>query len=151
MGNFVSPGAMAAAFRRTCLLLMGGLGYWAVAGQPSTLEDDWLALIALYDSTDGENWTFNSNWSGSRAVVPSPEQLDSWYGVTVTNGRVTELRLYHNNLAGPIPPALGNLTELSYLSLEGNPLTGPMPLQISRLLKLEEFRLRGNFLTLHYS
>lgn len=34
---------------------------------------DSLALIALYDSTDGDNWTTKTNWK-------SDSTIDTWYG-----------------------------------------------------------------------
>ena len=46
---------------------------------PVNISDS-LALVALYDSTDGDNWTTNTNW------LTGP--VSSWYGVTVSNGRV---------------------------------------------------------------
>jgi hypothetical protein len=53
------------------------------------------ALIALYDSTDGENWTDNSGWN----VTNTP---CNWYGVTCKKGSVEELELSSNNLKGAI-------------------------------------------------
>ena len=45
---------------------------------------DSLALVALYDQLTGsENWTKNDHW------LTGP--VSSWFGVTVSNGRVTRL------------------------------------------------------------
>ena len=61
------------------------------------------ALEALYQDTDGDNWTNNRNWL-------SNAPLDSWHGVTTDrSGRVVELDLSENELNGTIPPELGNL------------------------------------------
>jgi Leucine-rich repeat (LRR) protein len=49
------------------------------------------ALEALYNATGGENWANNENWL-------SEEPLDDWFGVTVSDGRVTELALDDNQL-----------------------------------------------------
>ena len=38
-----------------------------------------------------------------------------------------DLDLSSNNLSGPVPPELGNLTNLTELELEHNELTGPVP------------------------
>ena len=38
-----------------------------------------------------------------------------------------ELDLFANNLTGPIPPELGNLTMLEFVSLIGNDLSGCIP------------------------
>ena len=56
---------------------------------------DSLALVALYDSTDGHHWSSNSGWK--------TDGLDDWYGVTLKNDRVDEISLSNNNLTGPIP------------------------------------------------
>ena len=47
---------------------------WIVTVEGTNAQDS-LALVALYNSTDGPNWTDNSNWlSGT---------VDSWYGVNL--------------------------------------------------------------------
>ncbi|MCH8838691.1 MAG: hypothetical protein IIA60_13000 [Candidatus Marinimicrobia bacterium] len=57
----------------------------SLPAQAQVLESDSLALVALYDSTDGANWT--NTWDLNTPV-------DTWYGVTVSGGRVTELCLF---------------------------------------------------------
>ena len=79
-------------------------------------------LVALYEATDGPNWNNNTNWL-------SDAPLGEWYGVTTEAGRVTELILSQNQLSGEVPPELGRLTDLEWLSLWGNQLEG----EISRL------------------
>ena len=88
-------------------------------------ERDSLALVELYDNTDGDNWTDNTNWKSA--------PIDTWYGVTVTGGRVTSLVLLNNNLVGSIPPQIENLTSLQYLLLYNNELTGSIPPEIGDL------------------
>ena len=54
------------------------------------------ALIWLYDTLDGENWTNNTGWKTDPVV-------NNWYGVTVAGGHVTELSMLGDNgLAGDI-------------------------------------------------
>ncbi|MFC1547220.1 FG-GAP-like repeat-containing protein, partial [Candidatus Neomarinimicrobiota bacterium] len=77
----------------------------------TALQQDSLALVALYNSTDGANWTDNSGW------LSADTALTDWYGVSVSGGRVTYLNLYQNNLVGPLPPEIGNLTALEGIYL----------------------------------
>ena len=53
---------------------------------PSLSDRD--ALVALYNATNGPNWTNNTNWLSNAPI-------GQWYGVTTNaNGRVTELFLW---------------------------------------------------------
>jgi len=100
---------------------------------------DSLALVALYDSTDGDNWNNNTNWlTGS---------LDSWYGIRVSSGRVSDIFLNGNNLTGVIPAAIGNLTKMQNIDFIANQLTGPIPPEIGNLTNLEDLWLFSNQLT----
>ena len=100
-------------------------------------DPQWDALSALYEGTDGPNWTDKTNWL-------SVEPLGEWYGVTTdADGRVTELNLEDNNLSGTVPPALGNLADLKMLNLASNAsLSGPLPQALTGLT-LESLRLEG--------
>jgi Leucine-rich repeat (LRR) protein len=88
------------------------------------------ALMALYNATDGSNWTNNTNWG-------TAELVSTWYGVTVDQGRVVQLDLNGNNLNGPIPVEIGNLTKLILLKLSTNQLNGNIPAEIGNLTNLE--------------
>ena len=107
----------------------------------SPLQQDSLALIALYNSTDGANWTNNTNW------LSADSALSTWYGITVTNGRVTELVLEENNLVGTIPSEIGNLTNLGGLHLYYNQLTGSIPPEVGNLTNLTFLSFDTNQLT----
>ncbi|CAN0303503.1 unnamed protein product [Ectocarpus sp. 6 AP-2014] len=99
------------------------------------------ALAALYNATDGANWTTSKNW---KTEAP----LSQWHGVNVDyQGRVTKLQLNSNNLKGPIPRELGNLVALQYLSLGNNELSGNIPPELGDLRQLQELRLSDNYLT----
>ena len=102
--------------------------------QPSRAEYD--ALIALYQATNGANWTNNTGW---RNAVPGVVQdVSGWYGVTVdATGRVTRIFLYNNQLSGTIPPQLSNLTALQRLNLGNNKqISGPIPGELGSLTQL---------------
>ena len=99
------------------------------------------ALQALYNSTDGANWTNNDNWL-------SDAPLSDWHGVeTDDEGRVTEIYLIGNNLDGEIPAELGNLTELEGLYLARNELSGSIPSELGDLSNLNTLMLFNNELT----
>ena len=108
-----------------------------------SLEGDWRALIALYAATGGAAWTSSTNWSTSTTATPTADVLDSWHGVTVTDGRVTGLDLGSNNLSGKLPTVLGELAALRVLRLEDNSLMGPLPMSFARLTSLEEFSFQA--------
>ena len=57
------------------------------------------------------------------------------------------LSLGYNNLTGPIPATLGNLANLTSLSLHGNSLQGPVPATLGDLARLTSLSLHGNHLT----
>lgn len=79
------------------------------------------ALIALYNATDGPNWTNNTNWA-------TTEPVDQWHGVrTDEDGGVTALLLAGNGLHGPVPHALTSLSRLQTLELSANVLTSCIP------------------------
>ena len=92
----------------------------ANAAAQGNAETDRAALTTLYHATGGASWTNNTNWL-------SNEPLSEWFGVTTESGRVTHLSLAPNGLSGSLPAALGNLTELEWLSLFDNALSGTDP------------------------
>ena len=109
---------------------------------------DRAALVALYNATDGPNWINNDNW-----LTDAP--LGDWYGVeTDASGRVVRLDLsgtwagrIHHGLSGPIPSELGNLSNLTDLSLWLNDLTGPIPPELGNLTLLQHLDLAINDLS----
>jgi hypothetical protein len=92
------------------------------------------ALTALFNSTDGNNWTNNEYWLDVDAPC-------IWYGVTCEQGQVTRLDLSENQLNGTLPAELDNLINLTYLNLGGNELIGTMPTVFGTLTNLEELEL----------
>ncbi len=114
---------------------------------PQTEKD---ALLALYNSTNGTNWTKKTGWDFStpvtswNAAAPTPT---GWYGITVTGGHVTSIDLYNNKLSGTIPAEIGQLTQLQTLNLAGNQLSGTIPVQIEQLTQLKSLYLSTNQLS----
>ena len=105
------------------------------------IRPDYFVLAALYQSTNGPNWTNSENW-----LSDSP--LGTWQGVsTDSEGRVTELILYSNNLLYSIPPELGQLQNLERLGLDNNGLTGSIPPELGQPQNLRYLNLNSNQLT----
>lgn len=107
--------------------------------QPTVSTSDSLALVAIYNANNGLNWTTKTNWLNG--------PVDSWYGVTVADGRVSEINLSNNALVGQLRNDLGTLTELVNLNLSSNNLFDAVPGSILNLTKLETLNLSGNQLT----
>ena len=63
--------------------------------------EDSLSLVSLFDSAGGVNWDNNTNWLTGN--------VNTWYGITVENNRVTNISLGYNSLLGSIPTSIGNL------------------------------------------
>lgn len=155
----------------------------AVGGNPGNLDwsafcatgagacNNLSALLALYNATDGANWTNKTNWLNS---MDPCDPRAPWYGVLCDgNGNVTqlslssnglngfippeleylaeliELNLFNNQLSGTIPSELGNLTNLITLDLGANQLAGVMPAELGNLANLTFLWLDGNLLGWH--
>ncbi|WP_298541708.1 immunoglobulin domain-containing protein [uncultured Aquimarina sp.] len=106
-------------------------------------ENDRNALVALYNATDGANWT--NTWD----LNDSPT---NWYGV-VTNivfgssgaeRHVDEINLSDNNLTGIIPQELGNLKDLNTLELSNNNISGSIPGELGNAEDLNYLYLQNN-------
>ncbi len=110
------------------------------------------ALIALYNSTDGDNWTDNSGWK-EPPLDPDGFAMRStentWHGITCDAGNthVQSINLNSNQLAGPLPAELGNLENLQDLLLYSNELTGSIPPELGNLANLSDLALYSNQLT----
>ena len=105
------------------------------------------ALVALYNSTDGDNWKNNTGWDTTR-VPQGMGDFTSWYGLSVSSGKqLVGVSLYKNNLTGKIPPELGTLSNLKELRLGGNQLTGELPAELGNLSNLWSLTLNSNQLT----
>ena len=108
---------------------------------PSAYETERAALIAIYNATGGNSWERSDNWC-------SDKPIGQWYGVhTNIKGRVDEIDL-HGNITGQIPPEIGDLTELTRLSISNSLLPdnsdyGPLPTEIGNLKKLKALVLQG--------
>jgi len=107
---------------------------------PACTEQDSLALLALYNTTNGINW--NTTWN-----LNAP--ISTWHGVTMSADgcNVQELNLSNNNLVGTISPEIGNLSALTRLLLHTNNLTGSISPEIANATELHQIWLFSNQLS----
>ncbi|MDC7995406.1 leucine-rich repeat domain-containing protein [Altibacter sp. HG106] len=96
------------------------------------------ALVDLYVATQGDQWV--QSWDLNTPV-------EDWQGVTITDGRVTGIRMFFNNLDGTLPASIGNLDQLMVLELSFNKLHGSLPESLGKLSKLQILAFNGNELT----
>ena len=90
-------------------------------------ETDIVALKSLFAVSGGADWTNADNWLDDAA-------LGLWHGVVADSlGRVVELDLSRNGLAGRLPATLGHLDRMTSLRIGGNALVGTIPWSLSRL------------------
>ncbi|WP_431215429.1 T9SS type A sorting domain-containing protein [Puia sp. P3] len=127
---------------------MTGAGVYSVAVSNSNVQavtlysiqntdtQDSLALIDLYNSTNGSNWRNNRNWATSAPVA-------TWFGIRISFGRVKEISLSDNNLTGSLPPSLGSLPSLTSLNIGDKQLTGTIPASLGNLSNLKTLIIGG--------
>ena len=98
-------------------------------------------LETLYETTLGAGWTNATNWLTSAPV-------GEWHGVEVdASGRVIGLALAGNNLAGWMPPEVGDLDRLRYLHVDHNELTGQLPPELADATGLASLKIGDNTLS----
>jgi Leucine-rich repeat (LRR) protein len=138
----------------TILILGNGTSWNAIAKIPAIER---AALIAIYNSTNGDNWNISGEWKTPPLDVDGfsmPGTEDSWRGITVESDTVTEIGFRYCEkggctgfgLNGTIPPEIGNLTNLTRLYLDHNQLTS-IPPEIGNLTNLTTLYLDHNQLT----
>lgn len=123
------------------LLALVAFVYTSIRASANPLEipdNEYNALVALYNSTDGANWISNTNWL---------TDISPWYGVTIADGHVAGIGLTSNNLKGQIPGDLGFLVGLQSLDLSDNALTGAIPAELGSLTSLQNLVLNYNQLS----
>ena len=106
---------------------------------PAFIAKERAALVAFYNSNNGDAWNYKKNWLSDKPV-------QEWDGVgTDDEGHVTSLQFVYGNVYGRIPKEIADLTELKTLSIlnSGWPSfnASPIPEEIGQLKKLEWFSL----------
>ncbi|KAL7425957.1 hypothetical protein ACHAXM_000241, partial [Skeletonema potamos] len=132
-----------------------GQGNWY-----SSIEDEKVSLMAIYDETNGQKWKHNSGWM-------TESDHCQWYGISCDHeGYVTSIDLRDNNLEGQFPVytrneyqgalilkndwrqtkyGLANLHKLKTLDLAENKLKGTIEYRpLYNLRSLTDFDVSGN-------
>lgn len=98
------------------------------------------ALVALYESTNGAGWKYNTNWLTTTTV-------EDWWEVYVSDGHVISVALSLNNLTGRIPKELSQLSAMWALHLHSNQLSGSIPPELGQIRALSSLKLNDNQLS----
>ena len=126
-------------------------------------QTDSLALVAVYNASKGAEWG-KGNWDLTK-------DMSTWTGVTLTDGRVsalkltttvsipenwtlpdemenltalTDLRINKQKLVGEFPEVVCRMTWLKFLYLQGNNFTGALPASLGQLTELTELYVDQN-------
>ncbi len=115
-------------------------------------EQDSLALVAYYESTNGDQWVDNSGW-----LTDNP--VGSWVGIEeVANvagegepedWRVIVIDMPRNNMTvpGPLPAQLADLEFLEDFKADVNLHIGSLPVELANLERLQFLLVRTNLFT----
>lgn len=150
----------------TSLLLAVSFQFFLQNSYAKCHIEDWVALKALYENTDGKNWLTQTGWEAVGDIAaPAPScDLNALFGVSLNDsGRVNSIDLdgvddgqltffsdntnSGNNLRGSIPGEISKLSDLTLLNLAYNRLSGSIPAEIGMLYNLIELDLPINQLT----
>lgn len=114
-------------------------------------EDDFKALKAFYESTNGDTWANNTGWEiiKDNDVPPENCNLYNLKGVTFYRGRVVGLSFSgpSNKITGELPSEIYLLEKLRNLSISSNALSGCIPQTIGFLENLSTLNLKNNKLS----
>jgi len=128
--------------RGAALMALISMAMAATAVQATIPAGERTALLHLYTSTNGDNWTTRTSWQGTVGTECT------WAGVSCDAGQttVTGLALQSNNLTGSLPGDLNSLPNLQVVRIYDNLLTGSIP-ALAGLTKLQDFEADNNQLT----
>lgn len=93
------------------------------------------ALMAFYNSTNGDSWDDNTNWMVDSTV-------GNWFGISTSSGNVTEIDIFFNNISGSGLQHLPALPSLNYLYMNSPTLSGDI-INLSELTLLTYIHMGG--------
>ncbi|MEZ4947522.1 MAG: T9SS type A sorting domain-containing protein [Cyclobacteriaceae bacterium] len=106
----------------------------AAAGFPGNAIIDSLALVALYNGTNGTGWTNKTNW------LTGP--VATWFGVTQTGASITSINLPANQVSGDVPFEIIDLNALQNINLSDNEISSLPP--VSQIEAISSLDVSGN-------
>ncbi len=119
---------------KTMMLIL--FSFWSNMSFSQVNTDDSIALVALYNTTNGTNWYHNDNW------LSGP--VNTWWGITILGSYVHIITLESNNLNGYLSDGFTNVDSVRELNISNNHLTGVIPSTINEMTKLNGLLLSGN-------
>ena len=110
---------------------------------PLSRQTDSLALVAIYNASNGANWKADRVWDLTKSI-------DTWYGIKLdADGRVTQLKCLANTITEDwtVPAEIGYLQELTDLRFNNCCVAGNLPEEVYSLTKLQFLYFQNNKLT----
>ena len=104
--------------------------------QNPTCPSDSIALVSLYNATNGPDWT--NQWYFN-------QPMSAWYGVELhPDGCVKSVELAYNNLQGYLPVSMGSFSSIEHIDLGNNNINSTIPQELAQLSSLKSLRLESN-------
>jgi hypothetical protein len=131
--------------KNLCTLIIILLAFTATV-KAQVSEQEFLALKALYNATDGDNWINNTGWENINTTATKDDVNTAWFGIgSIEDGHITEISMHgNNNLTGSLPPEIGNLIWLRSFNIGSNKFSGPLPTEFGNLINLTVINLSSN-------
>ena len=105
-------------------------------GMSQARLQDSLALVDLFQSCDGDNWSRKDNWL-------TDQPLDTWQGIKIKNDRVAEINLSNIGLKGNLPKSFYQLEGLVRLQIITGEITNSITDEVIQLSNLEQLTLNN--------